>query len=87
MFKYSYIIKCIYRPNKKTNGTPCVLRITTNAPLEKKEEQLKVLKMLSIAHRVNPPAIEDFRYTEIGRELKVFAWFKEKFAELKEKFA
>lgn len=84
MLKYYYVISYRCRPNKKRIGSFCAMNITLSRSLDKPEEQAKVLKMLTIAHRVNPDAIENLEYRLEKRELAFVAWVRDKFAQLRE---
>lgn len=87
IFNHHNLVKYRLRPNKKTEGTPCALRLWTSGCLDDGIEQAKVMKVLCKIHRVNPNAIEDLHYTLLNRELKGMKWIREKVAAIKARFA
>ena len=86
-FNYKILVKYRLRPNKKSEGTLCALPLWISGLPTEVVQQAKVMKTLSKIHRVNPDAIEDFRYIEIQRELKGVKWLRETIKSLKGKFA
>lgn len=85
-YTFTYTVSYIVRPNKKAQGSECVLNMTTAAPLTNPEEQLKVIRVLCKLHRVNPNAIELNAFTESSRQLNLKKWISNKFVNLTKSF-
>lgn len=75
-FKFKYVISYNCRPNKKTAGSKCILQVVTSDKLEKPIQQAKVLKMLTVAHRVNPNAIELEEFALVERLFVPLEWLR-----------
>lgn len=78
MFKYRYAITYRLVVNKRYSGNPCVITATVSKPLDDPQEQAKVLKVLCVAHRVNPESIKIENYTLIERLFMPVEWVREK---------
>lgn len=58
MIKRTYSVAYLVRPNKKTNGTPCVINLTFTGKLKGNiKNEAKLVRTLCRIHRVNPDAI------------------------------
>lgn len=79
MFKRKYWVAYTVRPNKSKPGAGCVTTMVLGGDMKTPREQLKVVKVLSKIHRVNPDAIELNSYELVSTEFMPLKWVKDKF--------